>query len=236
MSIIDFKDIKTQIDVNETSVVVTGNKESKNIIAMLMLVLCTNNSDFGIGTHWDIKLIKKGNELIAKFGEFKKDNNNKIIKPSDKKNILTNLYIYDRKIAYNKILTNEYFELGTLLTIMTDYGLKENGDMQIAIKNKGFIYEAKIGLDKNQTQLKEAIINCGLELKDDDRVNIFNISDNIKNNSNNILINLREINIKPIPIVKEIVSQNGSIKQAFMITILVTEMILLIVGSFFIFR
>lgn len=249
-----------QVEINDDgSIVLEGdakNLESMNFAAMMTSSLVAND-DLGINQKLDMKFIKEqehNSTFKIIYGDFPlqnvlDDKNKSII--TSKINELTNSY--QSQVSYMDILGSKSPELKTALTLIQEHVLNEKGAFQMAIKNGGNNHEIMFALDENYAHISDSFYESGAMVTHDAmehsviRVNnttpgeqlliLSTTVDSLKQRKieerDNKLVdkNVYQKKLEYPNIVKD---ETANVNKFFLIVVLVTQILLLLVGTYFV--
>ena len=251
----------TNVDaLDDGSVVVHGdseNTESLNFTAMMTAALVANNSDFGISEHLDMKFIKNnldsstykviyGNFPIANHPENKLD-------PVIIDKIQQLAKNYNPSFSYMQLLSDLSPELSTALTIINNHILNEQGAFQMAIKNGGERHEVVFAMDENYSVISESFRESGAMVSSDMMENDIVRVNNTTEGEQLMILNatLENLDQKRIDkaqseilqnvyqkkkVFEQSINESANTFNIFLMTIVGFEVVILLIGFFFMFR
>lgn len=228
-----------------------NNPESMNFVAMMTLALVVNQSELNLDKGLDVKIIKdkrEENNYQVLFGNFSNKENyyNSILFQKIQKLVTT----YNPSISYIKALSTYSPELALSLQIVDDHILKQPGSFKMAIKNNGNSYNMKFGFDDEYQEVVDTFLENNVYTTQDinnDAVCIIN-----DNGNKDQLVQLTQI-LDGLQFKEKLGEQSlalenqyqkklilpldnaANVNQIFLTTVLVTELLLVLLGIYFIF-
>jgi len=248
-----------QVEISDDgSIVLEGdakNLESMNFAAMMTAALVAND-DLEINQKLDMKFIKeKENKSVFKiiYGDFPLKN----IPNTEYKNIITSKINeltnnYQSQVSYMEILGNKSPELKTALILIQEHVLNEKGAFQMAIKNGGNNHEIMFALDENYSNISDSFHESGAIVTHDAMEHsIIRINNTTPGEQLLILsTTVDSLNQKKIEERNTLINKNGyqkkleypnimkdeaaNVHKTFLIIVLITQILLLVVGIYFV--
>ena len=247
-----------QVQVNDDgSIVVEGdtlNLESMNFAAMMTTALVVDNTLSGLDQNLDMKFIKE-TESDSKFkivyADFPLHNNNVDPMLMSKINSLVNNY--QSQVSYMELLGTKSPELMIALTLINEQVLNRNGAFQMAVKSKEDNHDMRFALDENYADIYTAFGQSGAMVSHDEMENgIIMVNDNMTGEQllilSTALENLRQREKEAIEAQSGLQNQPqkslgsygmnnevANVNKTFLMVALVAEILLAVVGIYFIF-
>ena len=252
---VDVKD--SQIEVKEDgSVVVEGNinhSESMNVVALMTLALMVENSEFNLEQNMDMKFVKQESEesnFQVTFGHFPQSIDATHLEKDILPKVMELVNNYHAFTSYMDILGAYSPEIMLALKIVKEQVFNQPGSFQLAIKNNGNSYDMKFGIDDHYQDLINAFCENGAYMTEDiNHDSIIIIPGNQKSDQlvllNAVLESLMQkgyTNEEAQQLLnqyqKKLVFDNNTanVQRTFLIVVLITEIVLLSVGIYFLFR
>lgn len=227
-----------------------SNPESMNFVALMTLALVVENSEQNLGEKRNIKVVKaerESNSYQVLFGSFSSQNDK--YNPILFKQLQELAGTYNPAVSYTNQLSTYSPELALTLNLINQYVLKQSGSFKMAIKNNGGNYDMKFGFGKEYEDVVNTFIENGTYMTEDiNHDAVFVINDD---GTKNQLVQLNQI-LDGLQTKEQTKSQSqklenqyqkiylpnnnvASANQIFLITVLITELLLVILGMYFIF-
>lgn len=159
------------IQVNSSS----KNPEAMNFVAMMTILLVTNNPDFSLNTNMDMKFIKEKYEesnFKVIYGDFPIPSNGNQLDPAFEKKIYDLANGYNPNVSYVDILSTISPELKMALEMIDDNVLDQSGEFKMAVKSNGNDYDIKMGMDENYQDIITAFSENGAYTSEDINGNV----------------------------------------------------------------
>lgn len=249
-----------QVEVNnDGSVVVHGdaeNTESMNFAAMMTTALVASSNDYGFDQNLDMKFIKdpeKDATFKIIYADFPLQPNN-TVDPMISSKVGELVNNYQSQVSYMELLGTKSPELMTALTLIREQVLNEKGAFQMAVKNNSDRHEMRFAVDENYAHVYTAFSESGAMVTHDAMENgIIRVIDTMPGEQllvlSTTLDSLRqrkkEVEENELAlqnqyqkqlIYSEENSEAANVHKTFLIVALVTEMLLLLIGTYFLFR
>lgn len=252
---VDNKD--SQVEVKEDgSVVVEGNanhSESMNFVAMMTLALMVENNEFNFNQDMDMKFVKQEKEeanFQVTFGHFSPSIDEIHLEKDILPKVMELVNNYDSSTSYMDILGTYSPEIMLALKIVEEQELNQPGSFKLAIKNNGNRYDMKFGIDDRYQDLISAFCENGAYITEDINHDSIIIIPGNPNSDQLVLLNAvletlmqkgytnEEAQQLLNQYQKKLVFDNNAanVQETFLIVVLVTEMVLLFIGAYFLFR
>lgn len=146
------------------------NPEAMNFVAMITLLLATNNSDFSLNTGMDIKFIKERNvenDFRVIYGYFPLPPNGNNLDPTFERKIYELANSYNPNVSYSELLSNVSPELQQAFQIIGENAFDQTGEFKMAVKSNGSGYDIKMGMDENYQDIIDAFSESGAYMFED---------------------------------------------------------------------
>ena len=250
--------IDNQVEVKEDgSIIVQGdatNNDSMNFAAMMTNALVASNDDYGLDEKLDMKFIKdQEHESTFKiiYGDFPiLKQPNSTIDPTVASKIGSLTANYQSQVSYMQLLGAKSPELMTALTLIQEQLLNEKGAFQMAVKNGGKQHEMMFAVDENYNHVSTAFHESGAMVSHDAMEHSIIRVNNTSPGEQLMVLSTTLDNLRQKKIESSLVNQNvyqkqlvypnqmneaANVHKTFLIVVLVAEMLLLLVGSYFLF-
>lgn len=257
--------IDQQVEVKDDgSVVIEGdaeNNESMNFAAMMTTALVVDGigtDDFGVEQKLDMKFIKDqehDSNFKIIYGDFPlQQQPNNTIDPMFATKIAELTNNYQSQVSYMELLGTKSPEIKTALTLIQEQVLNEKGAFQMAIKNGGNHHEMIFAVDENYNNISSSFSESGAMVSNDIMENsIIRVNDttpgeqllilsttleSLRQKKKEEVENLKvaeNVYQKKLDYPNTINNEAANVNRIFLIVVLVTEILLLLIGSYFLF-